>query len=59
MIAWVFYIQPKITDILQRGNLKADFNKKGKGREAFLEKKHQIVPLSHKINGSMKLYNFL
>jgi hypothetical protein len=39
MIAWVFYIQPKITDILQRGNLKADFNKKGKGREAFLEKK--------------------
>lgn len=37
-IQWAFYIQPKITDLLQRGDVKADFSKKGGGREAFFEK---------------------
>ncbi len=37
-IEYAFYIQPKSTDILQRGNVKADFNKKGGGREVYFEK---------------------
>jgi len=37
-IQWEFYIQPNISDILQRGNVKADFNKKGGGREVYFEK---------------------
>lgn len=38
LIRWAFYIQPKTTDILQRGNVEANFGKKGGGREVFFEK---------------------
>lgn len=30
-----FYIQPNISDTLQRGNVEANFGKKGGGREVF------------------------
>lgn len=38
LIEWAFYIQPNTTNILQRGNVKADFGKKGGGREVYFEK---------------------
>src|SRR4051812_6085375 len=38
MILWAFYIQPGATDLLQRGNVIAGFDKKGGGREAFFDK---------------------
>lgn len=37
-IEWGFYIQPKTSDILQRGNVEANFGKKGGGREVYFEK---------------------
>lgn len=38
LVEWVFYIQPNNTDILQRGNVNADFGKKGGVREVYFEK---------------------
>lgn len=38
VIQWAFYIQPGATDILQRGNVKEGFDKKGGGREAYFDK---------------------
>jgi len=36
-IEWAFYIQPSINDLLLRGNVKANFGKKGGGREVYFE----------------------
>ncbi len=37
-IKWAFFIQPKPTDILQRGFVQPDFGKNGEGREVYFEK---------------------
>lgn len=37
-IKWSFYIQPNKTDRLQRGNVEANYGKKGGGREVYFEK---------------------
>ena len=54
MLKWAFYIQPNKTDLLPRGNVEANFGKKGGGREVYFENGHQNIPLLLKRNGSMK-----